>query len=81
MAVVNQMRDMLDNLRDAWLKQIRQCKTVGLAYSVTSTAAGLLKQPDRSQEPFACPNSLRDVEKTVELVLDTDGTGLSCGKE
>ncbi|HIU17828.1 MAG TPA: helicase [Candidatus Avidesulfovibrio excrementigallinarum] len=80
-AVVNQMRDMLDNLRDAWLKQIRQCKTVGLAYSVTSTAAGLLKQPDRTQEPFACPNSLRDVEKTVNLVLETDGTGLSCGKE
>ena len=52
-AVVNQMRDMLDNLRDAWLKQIRQCKTVGLAYSVTNTAVGLLKQPDRSQEPFA----------------------------
>lgn len=80
-SVVNQVRDMLDNLRDAWLAQIRQCRTVGLSYSPTDTTVCLLQPPDRTQEPFACPNSLRDVEKTVNLVLDTDGRGLSCGKE
>lgn len=80
-AVVEQIRNMLDNLRDAWLTQIRQCRAVGLSYSPTSATVNLLQPPDRTQEPFACPNSLRDVEKTVNLVLDTDGTGLSCDKE
>ena len=80
-SVVNQIRDMLDSLRDAWLARVRQCDASGLAYSATSSAPGLLALPDRRLEPFACPNSLRDVEKTVNLELEMDGTGLSCCKE
>ncbi len=80
-ALVNRIRDMLDSLRDAWLARIRQCDDCGLTYSRTDRTAHLLESPDRTHEPFACPNSLRDVEKTVNLELNTDGTGLFCCKE
>ena len=78
---MNRIRDMLDSLRDAWLARIRQCDDCGLTYSRTDRTAHLLESPDRTHEPFACPNSLRDVEKTVNLELNTDGTGLFCCKE
>lgn len=50
-------------------------KTTG--YVANAAASGLMAPPDKTQEPFSCPNSLRDVEKTVTLLLDTDPTGLS----
>ena len=75
--VVYHIQGMLDKLRDEWEMRARQGQASGLAYMRTATATELLKSSDTPAEPFACPNSLRDVEKSVDLILETDATGLS----
>lgn len=75
--VVEHIREMLESLHDKWLERVRQSTASGLAYVPTGTASGLLRPSDMHGEPFACPNSLRDVEKNVDLLLSTDKTGLS----
>ena len=62
-------------LRDEWLERARALEATKLAYKPTSNAVGLLAQPEE-REPFSCLNSLRDVERTVQLALDTDNRGL-----
>lgn len=76
-SVEEHLRRMLDHLRDEWLARVRQSTASGLAYVPTGDATGLLKSSDTPKEPFACPNSLRDVEKNVDLLLDMNETGLS----
>jgi hypothetical protein len=44
-----------------------------------SITLGLLKEPERGKwEPFTCLNSLRDVEPTVNLILDERSLGDDC---
>ena len=73
----NRLKKALEKLRDEWLTRIRRQTAVSLSYVPGSSTAGLMETPDKPQAPFSCPNSLRDVEKTVNLLLDTDPTGLS----
>lgn len=77
--VVAHIEAMLHHLRDEWYERVRQCTVTGLCYSrpTSGDATELLQPSDTSEELFACPNSLRDVEKTVNLLLDMDDTGLS----
>lgn len=73
----DRLKIALEKLRDEWLDLIRKRRDVSLGYVANAAASGLMAPPDKTQEPFSCPNSLRDVEKTVTLLLDTDPTGLS----
>lgn len=76
-SVVEDIRKRLERLRDEWHGRVRQSTASGLAYKATGDASALLKPSDMAQELFACPNSLRDVEKNVDLLLDMDPGGLS----
>lgn len=73
----DRLKISLEKLRDEWLDRIRKRCDVSLGYVANATTSGLMAAPDRTQDPFSCPNSLRDVEKTVNLLLDTDPTGLT----
>ena len=69
---------MLDRRRDEWLRRVHNQKDHRLGYkSEGGATVGLLEQPsDGKWEMFTCLNSLRDVEGTVDLVLDQRSTGL-----
>lgn len=73
---IAELEKRLDKLRDEWLDKAHRNTEVGLSYSGTDKSAGLLASASKTGEPFACPNSLRDVEKTINLDLNTDETGL-----
>ncbi len=77
-AVAVRIRDMLDRRRDEWLSRIHSQKDHRLAYrSEGGATVGLLEEAsDKDWEMFTCLNSLRDVEGTVDLVLDQRSTGL-----
>ena len=77
-AVAARMTDMLDRRRDEWLRRVHNQKDHKLAYKPEGGATvGLLEQAsDKDWELFTCLNSLRDVEGTVDLVLDQRPTGL-----
>ncbi len=66
-------------LRDEWLQRMHNQKDHHLAYKADggATVALLANPEDGEHEPFVCLNSLRDVEPTVELVLDTNTAGLN----
>jgi hypothetical protein len=70
--------DMLGRRREEWLRRAHNQKDHQLAYRPEGGATvGLLEQAgDRDWELFTCLNSLRDVEGTVDLVLDPRTTGL-----
>lgn len=72
------IRDMFDRRRDEWLRRVHNQKDHQLAYKPEGGATvGLLEQAsERDWELFTCLNSLRDVEGTVDLVLDQRHTGL-----
>lgn len=77
-AVAVRIRDMLDRRRDEWLRRVRNQVDHKLGYrSEGGATVGLLEYPgERDWEMFTCLNSLRDVEGTVDLVLDQRTTGL-----
>lgn len=72
------VRKMLKDRRDLWLARVRGQVDHRLGYREdTGGIVGLLQQPGLTDwELFTCLNSLRDVEGTVDLVLDTNPTGL-----
>ncbi|EXI92855.1 MAG: hypothetical protein AW12_00335 [Candidatus Accumulibacter sp. BA-94] len=77
-AVASRMKEMLDRRRDEWLRRVHNQKDHRLGYkSEGGATVGLLEQPsDGKWEMFTCLNSLRDVEGTVDLVLDQRSAGL-----
>lgn len=77
-AVAARIKDMLDRRRDEWLSRVHNQKDHKLGYKPEGGATvGLLEQAsDKDWEMFTCLNSLRDVEGTVDLVLDQHPTGL-----
>ncbi len=77
-AVAARIKDMLDRRRDEWLRRVHNQKDHKLGYrSEGGATVGLLEQAsERDWELFTCLNSLRDVEGTVDLVLDQHSTGL-----
>lgn len=76
--VAVRIHDMLDRRRDEWLSRVHNQKDHKLAYKAEGGATvGLLEQAGETDwEMFTCLNSLRDVEGTVDLVLDQRSTGL-----
>lgn len=76
--VGTRIRDMLNRRRDEWLKRVHNQKDHKLGYKPEGGATvGLLQQAgDSDWAMFTCLNSLRDVEGTVNLVLDPSPTGL-----
>lgn len=76
--VAVRIKDMLDRRRDEWLSRVHNQKDHRLGYKPEGGATvGLLEQAGENDwEMFTCLNSLRDVEGTVDLVLDQRPTGL-----
>lgn len=70
--------DMLNRRRDDWLKRVHNQKDHKLGYeSEGGATVGLLEDAGEGDwQMFTCLNSLRDVEGTVDLVLDQRTTGL-----
>jgi hypothetical protein len=76
--VAQRMKDMLDRRRDEWLNRVHNQKDHRLGYQPEGGATvGLLEHASANDwEMFTCLDSLRDVEGTVDLVLDQRATGL-----
>lgn len=76
--VAIRIKKMLNDRRDEWLKRVHNQKDHQVCYRAEGGATvGLLEQAsDKDWELFTCLNSLRDVEGTVDLVLDQRTTGL-----
>ena len=77
-AVAVRIKDMLDRRRDAWLSRVHNQKDHKLGYKAEGGATVGLLEPasDNDWEMFTCLNSLRDVEGTVDLVLDQNPAGM-----
>lgn len=77
-SVAAQVKDMLDRRRDEWLRRVHNQRDHKLGYKPEGgSTVGLLEQASTGDwELFTCLNSLRDVEGTVDLVLDQRPTGL-----
>jgi hypothetical protein len=75
------IRQMLMARRDYWLARVHNQTDHRLGYrDDTNAVIGLLQQPGQATwELFTCLNSLRDVEGTVDLILDPNPTGLRPG--
>jgi hypothetical protein len=70
------VQNALEQRMDAWQKHITATVGATLGYKAQrdGTTVGLLRAPGESDwHLFACLNSLRDVEPTVNLVLDDAG--------
>jgi len=72
------VRQMLNERRDQWLARVHNQTDHRLGYrDEPQGVVALLKQPEAGQwNLFTCLNSLRDVEGTVDLILDTNPAGL-----
>ena len=72
------VRQMLMERRDYWLSRVHNQTDHRLGYKDdTGGVVGLLKQPGPGDwEKFTCLNSLRDVEGTVDLILDQNPTSM-----
>lgn len=77
-SVATLVNQMLMERRDYWLSRVHNQVDHRLGYRDDSGGVvGLLKQPGPGEwEKFTCLNSLRDVEGTVDLILDQNPTGL-----
>ena len=67
------VRKTLEELRDYWLEMTRANVGTQLGYKTRKDGqtVGLLRQPgQRDWMPFTCLNSLRDVEPSINLILD-----------
>jgi hypothetical protein len=70
--IAEEVKKMLSDRRDHWLKQIGAALAYKLGYrdEKDGTTIGLLRLPITGHwEKFTCLNSLRDVEQTVNLML------------
>ncbi len=78
-AVAARIKEMLDRRRDEWLRRVHNQKDHKIGYkSEGGATVGLLEQAsEKDWEMFTCLNSLRDVEGTVDLVLDPSPRGLT----
>lgn len=81
--VGTRIKDMLVKRREQWLNRVHNQRDHQLAYKAEGGATvGLLVQTnDNAWDLFTCLNSLRDVEGTVDLVLDQRTTGLRTDRE
>jgi hypothetical protein len=72
------VRQMLDERRDKWLSLVHNQHDYALGYrDGPGGVIGLLKETGAAEwEEFTCLNSLRDVEGTVNLILDPNPRGL-----
>jgi hypothetical protein len=72
------VRQMLMERRDHWLSRVHNQIDHRLGYRDDAQGVvGLLQEPGPTDwELFTCLNSLRDVEGTVDLILDQNPTGL-----
>lgn len=72
------VRQMLMERRDQWLSRVHRQVAHCLGYeSAGLGVVGLLNKPEAGGwQLFTCLNSLRDVEGTVDLLLDKSPTGL-----
>lgn len=72
------VRTMLDERRDKWLNLVHNQHSYALGYKdAPGGVIGLLKETGAGPwEEFTCLNSLRDVEGTVNLILDPNAAGL-----
>lgn len=72
------VRQMLDERRDKWLSLVHNQHDYALGYKDgPGGVIGLLKEAGAGDwEEFTCLNSLRDVEGTVNLILDPNTSGL-----
>lgn len=72
------VRRMLNERRDYWLARVRNQTDHRLGYKKgTQGVVALLEEPQAGRWGlFTCLNSLRDVEGTVDLILDTNPNGL-----
>jgi hypothetical protein len=77
-AVAARIKEMLNRRRDEWLRRVHNQRDHKLCYrSEGGATVGLLEQAsEKDWELFTCLNSLRDVEGTVDLVLDQRPSGL-----
>ncbi len=72
------VRAALEELRVYWLKMARANVGTELGYKTRKDGqtVGLLRQPGQGEwRPFTCLNSLRDVEPSINLILDERGLG------
>jgi hypothetical protein len=72
------VRTALEELREYWLNMTRANVGTQLGYKTRKDGQtiGLLRQPgQRDWTPFTCLNSLRDVEPSINLILDERGLG------
>jgi len=73
---VERVRTDLEKLRHYWVQKASTIPALGYKKQQDSLTLGLLKEPERGKwEPFTCLNSLRDVEPTVNLILDERDLG------
>jgi hypothetical protein len=72
------VRQMLLERRDYWLNRVHHQIDHRLGYKdATGGVVGLLQQPGPADwQLFTCLNSLRDVEGTVDLIIDQNPNGL-----
>ncbi len=74
--VAVRVRGALEKLKAYWLLKASVTPDLGYKTRNDGKTLGLLRDPERgSWEPFTCLNSLRDVEPTVNLILDERGLG------
>ena len=70
------VRPALEKLQAYWLRKASRLPNLGYKTRNDGKTLGLLRDPERGRwEPFTCLNSLRDVEPTVNLILDERGLG------
>lgn len=72
------VRQMLMERRDIWLARVRGQTDHALGYQAEANGVvALISHAEaNNKDKFACLNSLRDVEGTVDLILETNPTGL-----
>jgi hypothetical protein len=77
-AVEALVTSMLEDRRQRWLELVENQHDYQLGYrGGPGGVIGLLQEPGKGEwEDFTCLNSLRDVEGTVNLVLDSNTYGL-----
>ncbi len=82
-AVAVLIQEMLKQRRDEWLSRVHNQKDHQLGYRPEGGATvGLLAEAgNQDRHRFKCLNSLRDVEGTVNLVLDQRFNGLRTDRE
>lgn len=79
---VERVRTDLEKLRQYWLQKASTIPALGYKKQQDSMTLGLLKEPERGKwEPFTCLNALRDVEPTVNLILDERSLGDDCNEQ